>query len=177
MKTNWKKTLETLHVEEIRIAREKRTKELHIVEEKRVQESLITDEKLELGRVIELNLTREDGLIIERQYDTRRKYVVIIGVDGDRYLYASVLINHKSNNLTKELAETQYPISQKDYKLFLDSNSTIDCSTIFPIDRVRLKTDGKNLGLINSTDLANVLKTMTETELIEPKIKRKYGLI
>ena len=163
MKTNWEKTL---HVEEIRIASVKMT-----------EESLITDDKLELGRVIELNLTREDGLIIERQYDTRRKYVVIIGVDGDRYLYASVLINHKSNNLTKELAETQYPISQKDYNSFLDSNSTIDCSTIFLIDRVRIKRDGKNLGIINSTDLRNVLKTMAETELIEPKIKKRYGLI
>ena len=146
-----------------------------LIEQKEQQK--ITDEKLVPRRIIELRLTEDDGLILKDGFDSRRKYLVIISVDNDRYLYATFLINSNSNDLSPQLADLQYPLKDKDYPGLLKHKSTLDCSQLFPIDRTRLKTDGKDKGLLSESDFSDALELIKNTETIEPKIKKKYNLI
>lgn len=162
MVADWKKVLEKLKMDKV-------------IEQK--EKEKVTDEKLVPGRIIEIILSEEDGLILKGKYDTRRKYVVIISNDNDRYLYATFLINSESNELTTELSDLQYPLLQKDYPHFLKYKSTLDCSQLFPIDRTRLKSDGKDKGLLSESDFVDALKLIKNSETIEPKIKKKYNLI
>ena len=162
MAADWKKMLAKLRIDKVNEQKEKEK---------------ITDEKLVPRRIIEIILSKEDGLILKGKYDTRRKYVVIISNDNDRYLYATFLINSESNELTTELSNLQYPLRQKDYPHFLKHKSTLDCSQPFPIDRTRLKLDGKDKGLLSESDFADALVLIKNSETIEPKIKKKYNLI
>ena len=63
MAADWKKVLEKLKIDAISEQKEKEK---------------VTDEKLTPGRIIEIRLSEEDGLILKGGYDTRRNFVVII---------------------------------------------------------------------------------------------------
>lgn len=162
MAADWKKVLEKLKIDTINEQKEKEK---------------VTDEKLTPGRIIEIRLSEEDGLILKGGYETRRKFVVIISNDNDRYLYATFLINSDANELTDELSNLQYPLRQKDYPRLLKHKSTLDCSQLFPIDRNRLKAEGKDRGLLTEIDFNDVLVLIKNSETIEPKIKKRYNLI
>lgn len=136
----------------------------------------ITDEKLVPGRIIEIRLSEEDGLILKDKFDSRRKFVVIISNDNDRFLYATFLINSDANEFTPELSDLQYPLRQEDYPHLLKYKSTLDCSQPFPIDRTRLKSDGKDKGLLTESDFAVALELIKNSETIEPKTKKRYNL-
>lgn len=162
MAADWKKVLGKLKIDRINEQKEKEK---------------VTDEKLTPGRIIEIRLSEEDGLILKGGYETRRKFVVIISNDNDRYLYATFLINSDANELTDELSNLQYPLRQKDYPSLLKYKSTLDCSQLFPIDRNRLKAEGKDRGLLTDLDFNDALKLIKNSETIEPKIKKRYNLI
>ena len=136
----------------------------------------VTDEKLVPGRIIEIELSEDDGLTLKDGYKTRKKYIVIISVDNDRVIYASFLINSASYDITPELADLQYPLNKKDYPTLLDHKSFLDCSTLFPIERTRLKTEGKDRGILTKSDLEDAIETIKNSKTIEPKIKKKYNL-
>lgn len=139
--------------------------------------SIITDEKLVPGRIIEIELNEEDGLKLKDNYKTRRKYLVIISVDNDRVIYATFLINSESYDITDELADLQYPLCEKDYPNFLKHKSFLDCSYLLPIDRTRLKNEGKDKGMLTERDLQDVIQAIKESKTIEPKTKKKYNLM
>ena len=162
MGADWKKMLEKLKIDKI-------------AEQKEQQK--ITDEKLVPRRIIELRLTEDDGLVLKDGFESRRKYVVVISVDNDRYLYATFLINSESNDLSPQLSDLQYTLRGKDYPELLKHKSTLDCSQLFPIDRPRLKRDGIDRGLLSESDFSDALILIKNTETIETKIKKKYNLI
>ena len=139
--------------------------------------SIITDEKLVPGRIIEIELNEEDGLKLKGNYKTRRKYIVVISVDSERVIYATFLINSESYDLTDELADLQYPLCAKDYPNFLKHKSYLDCSYLLPIDRTRLKNEGKDKGILTERDLQDAIQAIKESKTIEPKTKKKYNLM
>lgn len=139
--------------------------------------STITDEKLVPGRIIEIELSEEDGLKLKNGYKTRRKYIVIISVDNDRVIYASFLINTDSYDITDELADLQYPLLEKDYPKLLKHKSYLDCSYLLPIDRTRLKEEGKDKGTLTQRDLEDAIQAIKDSKTIEPKTKKKYNLM
>lgn len=139
--------------------------------------STITDEKLVPGRIIEIELSEEDGLKLKNGYKKRRKYIVIISVDNDRVIYASFLINTDSYDITDELANLQYPLFEKDYPKLLKHKSYLDCSYLLPIDRTRLKEEGKDKGTLTQRDLEDAIQAIKDSKTIEPKTKKIYNLI
>jgi len=137
----------------------------------------ITDEKLVPGRIVEIELSEDDGLILKDGYKTRNKYIVLISVDDDRVIYASFLINSKRNDITNELADLQYPIRFKDYPDLLKYESYLDCSFLLPIERVRLISDGKDRGRLTDADLSDALVEIINSKTISPKLKKKFNLV
>ncbi len=79
--------------------------------------------------------------------------------------------------MTVELSNLQYPLRQKDYPELLKYKSTLDCSQLFPIDRIKLKSEGKDRGLLTETDFNEALQLIKNAETIEPKIKKRYNLL
>lgn len=142
----------------------------------KIEDFAITDEKLIPGRIIELELNRLDGLIIADQYESRIKYIIILGVDSDKYIYGNVLINTNNYNFTDEMADHQYPINQEDYTGLLDHKSYVDCSQIFEIDRTRLKKFGIYKGMVTNSDFKDIVHIISNSELITPKEKKKFNL-
>jgi hypothetical protein len=136
----------------------------------------ITDEKLVPGRIIEIDLTREDGIYIDPKYKTRTKFIVIISVDNDRVVYASFLINSLPSKKTK-LADLQFPLYQKDYINLLEHRSYLDCSYLLPIDRPRLIAEGKDRGIITEKDFEIIYDLIKNAFTIEPKVKKHYNII
>jgi hypothetical protein len=136
----------------------------------------ITDEKLVPGRIVEIELSEEDGLILKDGYKTRIKYIVIISVDNDRVIYASFLINSKQNDLTVELADLQYPIRYKDYPHLLKYESYLDCSFLLPIERTRLISNGKDRGKLTDADLTDAILEIRNSKTISNKEKKRFNL-
>lgn len=136
----------------------------------------ITDEDLVPGRIIELRLNGSDGLILKSQYPSRLKYLVVLGVDSDRFIFGNVLINSDDYGFTDEMADHQYPIYEKDYIGLLEHKSYVDCSHIFPIERTRLKKFGINKGMMKESDFQDILKVIRDSELISPKEKKLFSL-
>lgn len=144
------------------------------------ENSKITEEKLVIGRIIQIELNEQDGLVLKNGYNTRRKFIIIVGVDADKYYYATILINSDEYDFTDEILEAQYYIFQKDYPHFLDiekERSYVDCSQIKPIARNRLINEGKDKQCINSKDLEEIFNVLKGTGTIPNKEKKRFGII
>ena len=53
--------------------------------------------RLSKGDIVEMELDENDGITLDGQYETRRKYIVIIGVTSKGDIYGAYLINSKIN--------------------------------------------------------------------------------
>ncbi len=139
----------------------------------------LTDNSFRIGKIISLDLNKSDGIEIKGGYATRKKYIVIIGVSEDNII-GVVLINHAINfNAlpTKELQDCQYPIKKDDYAHILTANSFIDCSEIFELNKERVKQEGEDEKDLTELDKELVIGCLKESEVIAPKMKKKYGLL
>ncbi len=155
-------------------------KQLEELQRKNREAENVTDESLVIGVILYMPLDESDGIVVTGGYDTRNKYFTIIGFTPEGNALGSLLINSNINQniiITDELRECQYPIKKKDYPAILDYNSYIDCSEIFEIKLDKIKQKGLIKGKLTDQDKTLIIDFLKETEVIEPKKKRRYGLI
>lgn len=102
---------------------------------------------VKVGDIIYVSLNEEDGLILKDGYDSRRKYIVVIGFTPEGVAIGALLINSKidSSKRTEELLNCQYPLLVCNYRNILDYDSWLDCSDIFELSKLKITEKNGNL--------------------------------
>lgn len=144
-----------------------------------IAESIVTSaDDLHVGDIIYVELDRGDGLVLNQGYDTRLKYVVVAGSKSNRKEYGVVLINSDADySDADDWKSEQYLIRQEDYPGVLDHDSWIDCTDpkVLPLRKIKAKK-AEVKGRLNETDLINVMRTIKESDFVEPHFKKVYGI-
>lgn len=93
--------------------------------------------RLSKGDIVEMELDENDGITLDGQYETRRKYIVIIGVTSKGDIYGAYLINSEINFIKNNdiMKNYQYILLKDDYPELLKYDSYLDCSELFPINK------------------------------------------
>lgn len=133
-----------------------------------------------VGDIIYVPLDEDDGLTLNKGYDTRRKYIVIVGFTKDGIAIGALLINSHidPSKRSPQMINCQYPILARNYRGILDYDSWIDCSDIFELSRIKIADrKGRLKGSIIEEDKERVLEFLRESDLIDNVTKRKFGLV
>lgn len=137
-------------------------------------------EDLKPGDIIEMEMDANDGLILNDGYDTRRKFVVIIGRNTKGDLYGAFLINSEIDfsKQNPEMMPYQYPMLQKDYPEILDYDSWLDCTDLFDLKRRKIIARKAMVRCrLTDNDHEKVLQLVRNSELIEEHDKKIFGLL
>lgn len=108
---------------------------------------LVDMSSVKVGDIIYVSLNEEDGLILKDGYDSRRKYIVVIGFTPEGVAIGALLINSKidSSKRTEELLNCQYLLLVCNYRNILDYDSWLDCSDIFELSKLKITEKNGNL--------------------------------
>jgi len=136
-------------------------------------EKQITVDSLEVGKILKMRFYTDDGIVIDKAYESRLKYFVVIGQIINHGIVGAFLIN--SNINPKALIDYQFPLFVKDYPDILKYNSYLDCSDIFELDKVKIIKSGLEIGKLTEKDLQLVIETIVTSEVLSLKDKKKYG--
>lgn len=135
--------------------------------------------RLSKGDIVEMELDENDGITLNGQYETRRKYIVIIGVTSKGDIYGAYLINSKippfkNNDIMKEY---QYILLKDDYPKLLMYDSFLDCTEFFPINKKKMiARKAKNRGVLLEKDLNNILRLTKSSLFLSEDQKRRFRL-
>lgn len=136
--------------------------------------------ELKIGDIVYVLLDEEDGLILNKGFDTRRKYVVVIGFTPEGIAVGALLINSNIDvsKRSAELMDCQYPILARHYRSILKYDSWLDGSDIFELSITKLnEREGKVKGSLIEDDRDRVMSFLKETDMIDNFTKRRFGLI
>ena len=146
-----------------------------------MEEAEIADmSSVKVGDIIYVPLDVEDGLTLTQGYDTRRKYIVIIGFTPERVAIGALLINSEidPSKRSSEMMDCQYPLLSRHYPDILDYDSWLDCSDIFELSKEKIsERKGKLKGCLINDDRTRVLDFLRETDVFDNVTKRRFGLL
>lgn len=139
-----------------------------------------SNDDLKPGDIIEMLMDANDGLILNEGYDTRRKFVVIIGCNSKGDLYGAFLINSDIDfsKQNPEMMKYQYRMLKANYPELLDYDSWLDCTDLFDLKRRKIiarKAVVKSH--LTPDDHTRVLDIVRNSELIEEHDKHIFGII
>lgn len=141
---------------------------------------LVDMSSVKVGDIIYVSLNEEDGLILKDGYDSRRKYIVVIGFTPEGVAIGALLINSKidSSKRTEELLNCQYPLLVCNYRNILDYDSWLDCSDIFELSKLKItEKNGTLKGCLIPEDRERIMEFLKETDIFDNATKKRYGLI
>lgn len=136
--------------------------------------------QVEIGDIIYVPLDKDDGLVLNKGYETRKKYIVIIGFTSEGIAIGTLLINSKidPSKRSPEMLNCQYPLLSRLYKGILDYDSWLDCSDIFELSTQKIsERKGLLKGHLAEEDRMRVLEFLKETDVIDNFTKKRYGLL
>ena len=146
-----------------------------------MEEAEIADmSSVKIGDIIYVPLDVEDGLTLTQGYDTRRKYIVIIGFTPEGVAIGALLINSEidPSKRSSEMMDCQYPLLSRHYPNILDYDSWLDCSDIFELSKEKIsERKGKLKGCLTDDDKTRVLDFLRETDVFDNITKRRFGLL
>ncbi len=140
--------------------------------------STTSNPNIRKGSVFKMTFLPVDGVKPKRpgEYD-RTKYFVIIGVDNDRILVGSVLINSKINDkMYNRIADQQYRITQDDYDFLTKEESYIDCYSIKEISLEKVNREAEFIGIINENDFKEIKSLLHTSPVIAPATLKKFHI-
>ena len=144
------------------------------------EEARVKHETINVKDIIKVVLTREDGLTLNGPYDTREKYIVIVGKNANGDLLGTLLINHDVAAFIRadeDMFNAQYLLQQKQYPAFLKQDSWLDCTELFVLSAQKIEDrNGEKVAELTQDDFDRVKHTIATTEYIEPPEKAMFGL-
>ena len=135
---------------------------------------------VKVGDIIYVTLDEEDGLILNKGYNTRNKYIVIIGFTPEGIAVGALLINSKidPSKRSPEMLDCQYPMLLRNYPHILEYDSWLDCSDIFELSKEKIsEREGRLKGCLTTEDKEHVLEFLKETDVFDIVTKRRFGLL
>lgn len=135
---------------------------------------------VKVGDIIYVSLDENDGLTLNDGFDTRNKYIVIIGFTPEGIAVGALLINSEidPSKRSPEMLDCQYPMLLRHYPNILDYDSWLDCSDIFELSKEKItEREGKLKGCLTEEDKERVLVFLKETDVFDNITKRRFGLL
>ncbi|MDE6336160.1 MAG: hypothetical protein K2L34_06285 [Muribaculaceae bacterium] len=145
-----------------------------------VEAEKINMASINVGDIIYVSLDEEDGLILNKGYTTRKKFIVIIGFTPEGIAVGALLINSRltPSKRSREMMDSQYLLLRRNYPSILDYDSWLDCSDIFELSKDKISERNARLkGSLIEDDKERVFNILRETDMIDNITKRRFGII
>lgn len=127
------------------------------------------------GAVLKMEMSREDG-ITPKHGNEKLKRFVILSVDADKLVAASLIINSRINdNLFFKIGPYQHQVHSSDYD-FLDHDSFVDGYTLHEFRTERILSEATYLGTLKEDDIQESVDHLIDSGNVKPFILKKYGL-
>lgn len=127
------------------------------------------------GAVLKMEMSREDG-ITPKHGNEKLKRFVILSVDADKLVAASLIINSRINdNLFFKIGPYQHQVHSSDYD-FLDHDSFVDGYTLHEFRTERILSEATYLGCLEENDVQESIDHLIDSGNVKPIVLKKYGL-
>lgn len=132
---------------------------------------------LNVGDIVYQDMDRKDGLVLNKGYDDRYKYFVIVGKNSKGDAIGLCLINsdldfYKDNPAMQRF---QYILKGDDYKGILEKDSRLDCAQLFPMRmRKSVAVRAQLVGHLTPEDEAKVLPLVASCGFIDAHMRKIY---
>jgi len=143
------------------------------------QKAPIDDNSFNRGKILTMPFDESDGIVLKDGYSERVKYFVVLGISMNDSVIGAFFINsivNKNVISTHELLSSQFPLKQEDYSQLLDHDSTLDCSDLIEVSKIKILSRGAEIGKLTNEDLDMVIDHVEKSELISPKQKKRFGI-
>lgn len=129
-----------------------------------------------VGDVYKITMRREDGITPKDGYDTRDKFFVVLGFDGEGCAWGGVVVNSKINpRLPARINRCMLPISAAKYA-FLRYDSYVNCYVIKTTHSHELLA-GRRIGVMDEEDLRRVRAMLRESPGETTMRLKRFGLL
>lgn len=132
---------------------------------------------LNVGDIVYQDMDRKDGLVLNKGYDDRYKYFVIVGKNSRGDAIGLCLINsdldfYKDNPAMQRF---QYILKGDDYKGILEKDSRLDCAQLFPMrTRKSVAVRAQLVGHLTPEDETKVLPLVASCGFIDAHMRKVY---
>ncbi len=136
---------------------------------------------LNVGDIIYQCMDRNDGLVLNKGYDTRYKIFVIVGKKSNGEAVGMCFINSNSDYYKNnpERKKFQYTIKKADYPDvdILVKDSPLDCSKLFTMTaRKSVAVKAEVIGHLTKKDEAAIIPLVASCEFIKEQMKKSYHI-
>lgn len=130
---------------------------------------------LRKGAVLKMEMDRKDG-ITPKHGEDKIKWFVILSIDQDKLVAASLIINSDINdNLFFKIGLYQHQVYSSDYD-FLDHDSFVDGYTLHEFRTERILSEATYLGCLEENDVQESIDHLIDSGNVKPIVLKKYGL-
>lgn len=135
----------------------------------------LTRSTVSVGDVWRIRLYPENGITPKAGDDSRNKFLVILGFDGEGNIYGGVVINSRINGrIPVALQDLQMPIRKSAYP-FLDHDSFVDCSKLVVV-RAETFARWEFKGVISQDDVELISGTLRESPLVTAAALARFSI-
>lgn len=130
---------------------------------------------IKVGNVYIIDLDKSNGITPKAGYDTRRKYFVVLGFDGES-VYGGVVINSNINfNIQGQIASQHYPIFKSRYA-FLAYDSWVDCMRLMTV-KIETFREWIFICALEPDDMENIKRLVIKSPRETPQRLQRFGLV
>lgn len=132
---------------------------------------------LNVGDIVYQNMDRSDGLVLNKGYDDRLKYFVIVGKNSKGDAIGLCLINSDLDfyRNVPAMQRFQYILKVEDYKGVLTKDSRLDCAQLFPMKAKKsVAVRAERVGHLTAEDEAKVLPLVASCGFIDAHMRKVY---
>lgn len=144
-------------------------------EDRRIKSST----ELNVGDIVYQNMDRNDGLVLNKGYDVRLKYFVIVGKNSKGDAIGLCLINSDLDFFCNvpAMQRYQYILKANNYKGVLTKDSRLDCAQLFPMKaRKSIAVRAERVGHLTPEDEAKVLPLVASCSFIDAHMRKVYRI-
>lgn len=138
-----------------------------------------TGEDLHVGDIVYQNMDRSDGLVLNKGFNERLKYFVIVGKNSKGDAIGLCLIN-SDLDFYKDLPvmqHFQYILRAVNYKGILVKDSRLDCAKLFPMKtRKSIAVQAQIVGHLTPKDEAAIIPLVASCGFIDSHVRKTFRI-
>ena len=132
-----------------------------------------------VGDIVCQNLDRNDGLVLNKGYNERRKYFVIVGKNSKGDAIGLCLINSNLDfyKYVPAMQRFQYLLKADNYIGILSKDSRLDCAQLFPMKIKKcVAVKAMIVGRLTANDKQQVISLVSPCGFIDEHIRKVYRI-
>lgn len=142
-------------------------------------EPIKSSQDLIVGDIVYQDMDRNDGLVLNKGYDSRFKYFVIVGKNTKGDAIGLCLINSDLDfyRNVPAMQRFQYILKAENYKGILTKDSRLDCAKLFSMKaRKSVAVKAERVGCLTVEDKSKVLSLVSSCGFIDAHMKKVYRI-